>query len=115
MLRLARTDAVIARAPRVAGTLPSRAAGVLRSPFRGYDALLIPRCRSVHTWFLRGALDLLFVDEQGGVRRVVERAGPWRFFFGPREARAVIELPAGTLCGIGVVNGDRVDGLPPVE
>lgn len=115
MLRLARTGAVIARAIRVAEGGSSRAAGVLLAPFRGYDALLIPRCRAVHTWFLRGALDLLFVDARGGVRRVVERAGPWRFFFGPRAARAVIELPAGTLCGIGVVIGDRIDRLPRVE
>jgi uncharacterized membrane protein (UPF0127 family) len=112
MLRLARTGAVLARAPRVARGAVARAVGVLARPFQGYDALVIPRCRAVHTWFVRGALDLLFVDASGGVLRAVEGARPWRAFAGPRGARAVIELPAGTLCGIGVVAGDRIEGLP---
>ncbi|MCC7518479.1 MAG: DUF192 domain-containing protein [Verrucomicrobiae bacterium] len=115
MLRLARTGALIARAPRAAVAPWARAVGVLVAPFLSYDALLLPRCRSVHTWFLREALDLAFVDGDGVVRRTVERAGPWKFFFGPREACAVIELPAGTLCGIGVAVGDRIEGLPPLE
>lgn len=56
--------------------------------------LLIPRCASVHTFGMRFALDLYFLDEDGeplairrgiGARRVVA----WR------GARAVLEIPAG--------------------
>jgi uncharacterized membrane protein (UPF0127 family) len=112
MLHLARTGAVIARAPRVAATPWARAIGVLGTPFRGYDALVIPRCASVHTWFLGVSLDLLFVDGEGRVLRVIAPARPWGFHFGPRGTRAVIELPAGALCGIAVSAGDSIEGLP---
>jgi uncharacterized membrane protein (UPF0127 family) len=56
--------------------------------------LLIPRCRSVHTFGMRFALDVHFLDEGGepvaicrgiGARRVVSC----------RKARAVLEIPAG--------------------
>lgn len=112
MLFLARTGAVLARAPCVAFTPWARAIGVLGTPFRGYDALVIPRCTSVHTWFLGVSLDLLFVDGEGRIVRVIAPARPWGFHFGPRGTRAVIELPAGALCGIGVAVGDSIKGLP---
>ena len=56
--------------------------------------LLIPRCSSVHTFGMRFALDLYFLDESGeaiairrgiGARRVVSCRG----------ARDVLEIPAG--------------------
>lgn len=112
MLQLARTGAVIARAPRFAATPWARAIGVLGTPFRGYDAMIIPRCAAVHTWFLGVSLDLLFVDGEGQVVRVIASARPWGFHFGPKGTRAVIELPAGALCGIAVSVGDSIEGLP---
>ncbi len=112
MLLVARTGAVIARVPRVASTSWARAIGVLGTPFLGYDALVIPRCASVHTWFLGVSLDLLFMDGGWRVLRAVVPARPWGFHFGPRGTQAVIELPAGALCGIAVAIGDSIEGLP---
>jgi uncharacterized protein len=58
------------------------------------SGLLIPRCRAVHTAWMRFPLDLHFLDARG-LPVVVRRAvGPWRFAFEPR-ARSVLELPAG--------------------
>jgi uncharacterized membrane protein (UPF0127 family) len=55
--------------------------------------LLIPRCSSVHTFGMRFALDLCFLDgcEVVAVRLAVP---PRRFAF-CRRASAVLELPAG--------------------
>jgi uncharacterized membrane protein (UPF0127 family) len=57
-------------------------------------ALLIPRCRCVHTFGMRFALDLFFLDEGGAV---VERrlAVPPRRLASCGKARAVLEIPAG--------------------
>jgi uncharacterized membrane protein (UPF0127 family) len=55
--------------------------------------LLLPSCRSVHTFGMRFALDLVFLDaelEPVSVRRAVH---PGRFAT-DRRARAVLELPA---------------------
>jgi uncharacterized protein len=55
--------------------------------------LLIPRCRSVHTFGMRFALDLVFLDGEG--RPCSVRLGvPPRRFAWDRRASAVLELPA---------------------
>jgi uncharacterized protein len=56
--------------------------------------LLIPRCRSVHTFGMRFELDVLFLDRAG--RPVAVRRGvPPRRIVSERHAAAVLELPAG--------------------
>ena len=55
--------------------------------------LLLPRCRSVHTFGMRFALDLVWLDARGGVVRV-DRAVPPRRMRSCRSARQVIELPS---------------------
>ena len=56
--------------------------------------LLIPGCRSVHTFGMRFRLDLIFLDSD---LRVVaaRRAVPPRRFASCRLADSVLELPAG--------------------
>jgi uncharacterized protein len=56
-------------------------------------ALLIPRCRSVHTFGMRFALDLVWLDGHGSVVRVDRRVPPWRVR-SCRRASAVLEIPA---------------------
>lgn len=58
------------------------------------DPLEIPRCRSVHTFGMRYALDLIWID---GARRVVrvDRAVPPRRMRNCRGARGVVEVEAG--------------------
>jgi uncharacterized membrane protein (UPF0127 family) len=58
------------------------------------QGLLIPRCRSVHTFGMRFALDVLFLDEHGGVVRLDREVPPGRMArCGP--ASAVVETRAG--------------------
>jgi uncharacterized membrane protein (UPF0127 family) len=56
--------------------------------------LLLPGARSVHTVGMRVALDLLWLDDAGGVVRV-DRAVPPRRHRACRRARAVLEVRAG--------------------
>src|SRR6476620_6066878 len=63
-----------------------------RSPRAG--ALLLPGCRSVHTFGMRFALDLFWLDASGEIVRVDRGVRPWRVVR-CRGARAVIEVPAG--------------------
>jgi uncharacterized protein len=65
----------------------------LLSRRRAGPGLLIPGCRSVHTFGMRFSLDLLFLDAQG---RVVElrRAVPPGRVMRCGGAMAVLELPS---------------------
>jgi trehalose synthase len=66
--------------------------------------LLIPGCRSVHTFGMRFALDLVFLDRAGRPCSI-RRAVPPRRVVSERRASAVLELPCpagervGTGCG----------------
>src|SRR5829696_5116785 len=55
--------------------------------------LLIPRCSSVHTFGMRFALDLYFLDRKGQVI-AVQRSVPPRRLAWQRGAAAVLEIPA---------------------
>jgi len=60
--------------------------------------LLIPRCCNVHTFGMRFALDLVFLDRDGRPC-AVRRGVPSRRLAGDRRASAVLELPANSgLC-----------------
>jgi len=56
--------------------------------------LLIPRCSHVHTFGMRFALDLVFLDAAGRPL-LVARSVPPRRFAGLCGASAVLELPRG--------------------
>jgi uncharacterized protein len=55
--------------------------------------LLIPNCRSVHTFGMLFRLDLYFLDGNGRVIRAVRGVRPGRVV-GCRAAAAVLEVPA---------------------
>jgi hypothetical protein len=55
--------------------------------------LLIPRCSSVHTFGMRFALDLFFLDERLSLL-AVRREIPARRVVSHRGASAVLEIPA---------------------
>lgn len=55
--------------------------------------LLIPRCSSVHTFGMRFALDLRFLDETGEIIRLLRGVSPRRLTVHSR-ACSVLEVPA---------------------
>jgi len=57
-------------------------------------ALLLPRCRSVHTFGMRFALDFVWLDRSGNLVAIDQRVPPLRIRT-RRRAAAVIEAPAG--------------------
>ena len=62
-------------------------------PAQAGPGLLLPRCASVHTFGMRFALDLVFLDDAGSVL-AVRRGVPARRLAWRRGADAVLELPA---------------------
>ena len=87
-VRLADRDVAVAVGPR------ARLLGLALQPVeRAGAGLLIPRCASVHTFGMRFALDVVFLDDAG---RVLDRhlAVPPRRLLCHRRARAVLEIPA---------------------
>jgi uncharacterized protein len=78
---------------RVARTFRQRLIGLALRRRPGH-ALLFPRCRAVHTFGMRCALDLHWLAADGSVIRVDRGVRPWRVRW-CRRANAVVEYPAG--------------------
>jgi uncharacterized protein len=85
---------VAGRAYPVAATLRSRLLGLaFLDCERANPGLLIPRCRSVHTFGMRFGLDVIFLAEDWTVIEAV-LAVPPRRLVGRPGAAAVLEVPA---------------------
>jgi uncharacterized membrane protein (UPF0127 family) len=76
--------------------------------------LLIPNCASIHTFAMRKAIDVVFLDEENRVVAIHPSIVPWRVCIGPRSARATLELPGGHAAQLGMSIHDIVIfGAPP--
>lgn len=71
-------------------------------------ALLLAPCPQIHTCFMRFAIDVLFLAEDGTVLYVKENMKPWRMSPIFPHAVQTLEMPGGTLQGR-VQVGQRVD------
>ena len=58
--------------------------------------LLISPCSSVHTFGMRYAIDLVFMNNEGMIVKTVNALKPWRMAFS-NSASMVLELAANTL------------------
>jgi uncharacterized membrane protein (UPF0127 family) len=101
-----RTQNAVASIVEVAVSREDRRRGLLgRNGLDASAAMMLAPCAAVHTAFMRFALDVVFVDRMGRVRKIVRGLEPWRMSasFG---AYAAIELAAGGPRDI--VPGDRL-------
>ncbi len=133
------TESATLHSARGSHALKLRTARGLWSRFRGLmltaplpaapvpHALFIPRCPSVHGFFMRHAIDVVYLAADGDSRyRVthVTTLKPWRVSVGKarrlvtqdgmrtwRSAHA-LELPAGSILKLGLTPDDRLELHP---
>lgn len=103
----------------LANSFFARLAGrMFKKPFAPDQGLLITRCPSVHTAFMRGAIDVVYLDTLGHVTRCVAHLKPWRASLSAgKDAQAnriapaahTLELAAGSIQRLNIRAGDRLD------
>jgi uncharacterized protein len=92
-----------------AQTFAQRLGGLLARPrLREGEALVLAPCSSVHTCFMRYAIDVVFVNRDGLVLRVVGSLAPWRAAW-RIGAHAAIELAGGQAQAHGIAKGSKLD------
>ena len=90
-----RTGHVVASAVELADTSETRRRGLLgRDSLDPSAELIIVPCWSIHTFFMRFVIDVVFVNREGTVVKAVTEVKPWRIAISLR-AYAVVELNAG--------------------
>jgi uncharacterized membrane protein (UPF0127 family) len=102
-------DSIVAEHCRVARSLRDRVVGLLATPEPGPgDGLLIEGTQSIHMFFMRYPIDVIFVDRDTRVTRCVPGLRPWRVVWWARGARDCIELGVGSIAASGTQVGDQV-------
>ncbi len=83
------------------------------------EGLLLSPCSSVQCFLMRFPIDVIFIDQEAQVVKVVPSLRPLRVSLGGRGAWAALEVPVGTAARSGTVAGDRLavedDGLKEEE
>jgi hypothetical protein len=104
---------VLAKFAEVAGTSARRTRGLLgRDGLAQDEGLWIVPCESVHTFGMRFAIDLVYLDREHRIRKIRHNVGPWRMSICLR-AHSVIELAAGTVVQTHSRVGDQLELLRP--
>lgn len=101
----------LSREPYYATMWGERLRGMIGRQFEenSFDAMVFNRCNMVHTFFMSIPLDVVFVDKENSICALHHAVAPWTPLLRCRQAKAVIELPAGTVEQTGTEIGDKID------
>lgn len=109
------TGVEVASALELADTPLTRMRGLLgRSGLHQGEGMRFEPGGAIHTMFMRFTIDVIFLDRDDRVLKLVHSLRPWRFA-GAGGTRAVVELPAGTLEQLEIHPGDVVTVRPQPE
>lgn len=100
---------VLGDAIELADTSAKRRTGLLKHDHLdpGTGLWIVP-CESVHTFFMKFAIDLVYVDRKHVVRKVRHAVPAWRLS-ACLSAHSILELPPGTARNTATVAGDELE------
>ena len=102
-------DTLLGAAIEKADTSATRNKGLLdRKSLEPGTGLWIVPCEAVHTFFMKFAIDLIYIDRKKRVRKTVRNVVPWRMSM-CLPAHSVIELPVGAIEASRTEKGDQLE------
>ena len=105
-----RTKKVICNKAKVAETLLSRTIGLMFSKkMQGFDGLLIKQCNSIHTFFMKYPIDVVFLSKDYMVIDYVKKILPWRMTWMRFKASQVLELESEEGRDLEINIGDKLE------
>jgi hypothetical protein len=105
-------ESILATHLEIAGSGSTRRKGLLgRDGLAPGEGLWIVPCESVHTFFMRFPIDLVYLDRENRIRKVRSAVGAWRMS-ACFSAHSVLELPAGTVRDTATQCGDVLEFAP---
>ena len=88
-------------------TLRQRVQGLIgKAPLKETEALWIPSCPSVHTFFMSQPIDVVFTDRSFQVLSLYERVSSGRILWGGWKSWNVFEMKSGQIEKLSIKKGD---------
>jgi len=101
---------IVCQEVETAFTFVARFKGLMfREQINATKGLLLAPCDSVHMFFMRFPIDVVFIDKHYKVVGIELGLKPWRMSRRYKTARFALELPAGRAKDSGVVVGDVLE------
>lgn len=72
------------------------------------EGILFPACNSIHTFFMRFPIDVVFLSQDGRVIEIVEDLPSWRLLLPRTRARHVLELRSHRSRELGIAVGSQL-------
>jgi hypothetical protein len=92
---------------KIASSFLSRSKGLLgRKSLNPAEGLLLKPCNSIHMFFMRFAIDVVFLSPEHVVLKAIQEIKPWRLSPLVRGAQEALELPVGTIVSAQIEPGD---------
>jgi uncharacterized protein len=73
------------------------------------EAILFPNCNSIHTFFMRFPIDVIFLSEDGTIVEVLNAFRSWRMLVPRSGVRHTVEMKAGRASDLGIKPGRRLE------
>jgi uncharacterized membrane protein (UPF0127 family) len=104
-------NTILADKADMADTSEKRRTGLLKHDHLdpGQGLWIVP-CESVHSFFMKFTIDLVYLDKNKKVRKVRHRMVPWRLS-ACLSAHSILELPAGAVEASKTQAGDQLQIL----
>ncbi len=102
--------AVITQQAKLAVSSGQRMKGLLgQDSLAANEALILKPCFSIHTFFMRFAIDVLFLDKNMQIVRLIQNMPPNRLSPIVWASKMAIELPAGKISQTNTQIGDTIE------
>ena len=97
------------------GFLPKLRGLIGKTVFEKGEGLWMAPCRAIHTIGMRFPIDVVFMDKDFTVRKIVKCLRPFRPIVYCYRANGIMELPVGTIENANIQVGDKIEIVNPSE
>lgn len=102
-------NSIISESAKVADNFFSRSIGLLsKNSLSQSESLVIKPCCSIHTFFMRFDIDVLFVNKKNEILALYENVKPWCILPIHLNSKYVVELSAGSIANKNISKGDII-------
>ncbi len=106
---LKKYDRVLISEVRIAKNFFERFLGLMgKKNITQRDVIVFPNCNSIHTFFMRENIDVIFVSASGIVTSIFYSLRPWKLLLPQKHAAHCIEMPCEESKKLGISEGDSL-------
>ncbi len=98
---------IIVQDCKIADTFSKRFKGLMgKKTLEEGKGLYITKCNSIHMFFMKFPIDVIFLDKNKTIVHLLQNFKPWKIQFPIKRAADTLELPAGTIKKYNINLGD---------